>query len=1193
MKRKLFCKENRIFILLLFLLAPSLFTSLLANFTGAHSQLQPLKEVIIEFEERYKVFFNYPSALVENKTVDFDFKEGEIIEKAINRLLLETGLKYELISEKYILLFHDSREGKKDVRKIRRKINQINKLERHGNLSILRQQENATDRATVLVHASSDIKKDIPITGIISDVNGEPLVGAAVRIKGTNTGAVTDLDGRYLINVSDENATLVVSYLGYLTQEIEVGTKTEVNVQLELDVAQLEEVIVVGFGTQKKVHLTGSVSQFDSKVIEGRPITSASQILQGNAAGVYVTQSYGAPGRDEARIRIRGLSLQLAGGTNDPLILIDGVQGSLNNINPSDIETVSVLKDAASTAIYGSQAANGVVLVTTKRGSAGQFSVNYDAFTGFQRATALPDMVSNSVQFMEQVNQAYLNGNRSAIYEPETIEAYRRNPNLPNTNWFDHVYRDAPIEQHNLKITGGSERTRYYFSAGYLNQEGIQINTRTDRINIRLNLDTKIGERFSAGINLAASSQDRNDNGANQTSIFLQTISANPVTAPLISGDGRYSDTRLGINGGERTNRNPLGDIHNNLFELTAKNLNGAIFGEYKLLDGLTIKGQVAYRLNNNANKTFIRGWQSFGKNVVEDPATGGLVFDLQVPENTSSGYAIRTLNGGTNTLTRSVTETEYYNWFTHINYNKDFGNHHLGILAGMQQEWITGYNFGATIRNGFPNPIDEFPGGSADPLDQTVSLSSVPAEWILRSGFGRFNYDFKDRYLLEANIRTDASSRFHPDNRVGYFPSFSAGWRISEEAFMRGIDFISHLKLRGSWGQLGEQRGITAYAYIPSISVNGGYIFGSGTSLTTGKSINTLSNPDIKWQTNEQLDIGIEAGVLNGKLTLEAEYFIKNNRDQLARLQLVSLAGVNAPIGNPFSVRNTGWELNIGHKNKLGSLSYNLGLNFTSVKNEVTDLGGDEIISARNITREGLGVNTLYLYEWIGIVQTQEEADALNAGAPDGTYHLSGASLLKPGDLLYKDQNGDGHITAEDRIPYGKPYPGLTFGMNMSLQYKNFDMGLLAQGVFDYDIFMLGWGFDVLQQNSLTKMWLDAWTPENPSTTIPIVRTPLGGANNNNRPGSSPSTWYVSNGSYLRFKNIQLGYTLPIRLTERIHLKTLRVFVNAQNAFTLSDFPNGFDPERLTITDPSSASPRAAQYPQAKAFTVGLNVKF
>lgn len=1062
-----------------------------------------------------------------------------------------------------------------------------------------------TDRQIVLAPKEylSEIKTAIKvetaqqqkiITGIVNGPDGKPLPGVTVSIKGSSLGTITNAEGKYfLLEVPDDAEILVISYIGMITQEIAIGSQTTINVTMVVDEFGIDEVVVVGFGTQKKTNLTGSVAQFDSKVLKGRPITSASQALQGTAAGVYVTQSYGAPGRDDARIRIRGLSLQLAGGTNEPLILIDGVQGSLNNLNPTDIETVSVLKDAASTAIYGSQAANGVVLVTTKRGQIGRLSVEYEGFGGFQRATALPDMVSNSVQFMETVNGAYIAGGRNAIYPDETIEAYKNNPDLPNTNWFDLVYRDAPIQQHNFKISGGNESTRYYFSAGYLNQEGIQINTASDRVNVRLNLDTKIGDRFRAGVNISASDQNRNDQGGGLTSIFLQSMAANPVAAHMVSGDGRYSNPKLGINGGERSNRNPMGDIENEFYFLKAKNLNMALFGELEIIDGLSVKGQFAYRLNNNSYKTFIKGWGTFTQNTVTDPVTGGQVFDINVPDNTSTGFPIGTQNGGVNTLSRSLTETEYYNMFSHLNYQKQFGEHEIVALAGVQQEWITGYSFGATIRNGYPDPIEEFTAGSADPLDQTVSRAGVPSEWILRSGFSRLNYSFMDRYLFEANVRADASSRFHPDNRTGYFPSFSAGWRISEEEFLQSVDFLSNLKLRASWGQSGEQRGSNAYSYISTIGSNGGYVFGSGTALTTGKSINTLSDENIQWQTNQQLDVGVEAGFFGGKLTVEAEYFIKDNRDQLARLQMVALAGIGAPIGNPFSVRNKGWEFNLGHKNRINDLSYQVNVNLTSVMNVVTDLAGDSIIGARNITAEGLGVNTLYLYQWEGIVQTQEEADALNAGAPDGTYQLGGKALLKPGDLIYKDLNGDGHITAEDKAPTGKPYPGLTFGMNFSVQYKGFDFGMLAQGIYDYDIFMLGWGFDVLQQNSLTTMWLDGWTEDNPSTTIPIVRTPLGGANNNNRPGAMPSTWYVHNGSYLRFKNIQLGYTFPVSLSRMVYVESLRVFVNAQNAFTISDFPEGFDPERLTITDPSGATPRAAMYPQMKAFTVGLNVKF
>ncbi|MEN8249101.1 MAG: TonB-dependent receptor [Bacteroidota bacterium] len=1037
-----------------------------------------------------------------------------------------------------------------------------------------------------------DVAQQKSVTGKVTDETGQPLPGVTVKVKGTTRGTVTDVDGNYSMSNVPDDATLVFSFIGMKTQEMPASGVTNINVTLDNLIIGVDEVVVVGYGSQKRANITGSVTQIESDIIDGRPVTSASQVIQGVVPGVFAAQGYSAPGRDETRIRIRGVSLQIAGGTSDPLILIDGIQGSINNINPSDIESVTVLKDAASTAIYGSQAANGVILVTTKRGSVGKVIVRYEGYGGFQRGTRLPEPVSNSAQWMDLVNQGYINGGKAQLYPDETVEAYRSNPNLPNTNWLDLLYRDAPIQNHNIQVNGGGEATNFFLSANYLNQEGIQLGTNTERFNIRLNLDTKISDRFTAGLNFSASSQKRHDQGSSQTAIFLQALAANPITDHVISADGRYSMPALGISGGERSNRNPMGVVDNNLYDATFRNFNAAVFGELKITEGLKLKAQASYRLNSTNSKTFLRGYETFKKNVVEDPNTGGLVWNSDVPENTDH-LVIGKQNGGINTLSRSTNETDYYNIFSHLDYQKKIGEHNVTVLLGVQQEWITGTGFNASIKNGYPYPIEEFSGGSADPLDQTVGRGQPPVEWMLRSGFSRVNYSFKERYLFEANFRIDASSKFHPDYRIGYFPSFSAGWRISEEPFLQKIDFLSNLKLRASWGRSGEQRGINAYAYISSIANAGDYVFGSGTSVTSGKAISSLAAADVKWQTNQQWDIGLEAGFFDGKLSFETDYFVKDNLDQLARLQLVSLAGVGAPIGNPFSVRNQGVEIKIDHQNNIRKLQYNIGVNLSMVKNEVLELGGDTIYSGRTITAEGLPLRSLYLYQVEGIVQTQEEADALNQGAPDGTYQSGGNALLKPGDLKYKDLNGDNQVTADDRAVTSKPYPGLIFGINLGARYRNFDLAILAQGILDYDVFVLGWGLDPLQQNSLTTYWVDHWTPENTSSNKPMLKTPLGGANNNNRPGAYPSTFYTFDGSYLRAKNIQLGYTLPSSITKKVLLSNIRIFVNVQNAFVITKFVDGFDPERLTTTDPGDANVRAAQYPQAKTFTAGLNVKF
>lgn len=993
------------------------------------------------------------------------------------------------------------------------------------------------------------------VTGSITDSGGEPLIGATILEKGTTNGTVSDIDGSFSLSVSDD-ATLVVSYTGFGNQEIEVGNQSVFAITLIEDVALLNEVVVTGYGTQRRANLTGAVGLVDQKQLAARPITSASQSLQGQVSGVWVNQNSGEPGQDGAVIRIRGTGTL---NNANPLILVDGIEAPFDNIDPNDIESVTVLKDAASAAIYGARAANGVVLVTTKRGERNSKpTFNYTGYYGSSEVLSVPDYVWDSQEFMQLRNEADINSGRPALYPSDVISQYASGP---NTNWFDEIFRSAPIQQHNLTISGGSETTNFNISLGYLDQDGVvEFTEGTKRYNARLNLDTEINDRFNIGGSFYLSRQESNLDNIGQDGGVLARATRLGPNFPAYDDQGRLADRDRTLNSIELSTPNILAEVQALNRVLKDNRFLGSFYAEYEPIDNLKVRGTFAANFLSDDDDFFNRRIETF------DWRTGdlGLVW-LENRQFTNFHQEILNLTSWLQaTYETSINEV-----------------HHFKFLAGLNQE--------SSDTKFFQAGRLEIPSNSLPALStgnpETSTNSGGASEWALRSFFGRINYDFDNKYLFEFNIRRDGSSRFGANNRWGTFPSFSAGWVISEEDFFNNEGFIDFLKIRGSWGQLGNQNLGTVngrpndYPFAASISFNPAYSFGG--TIVGAAAQTSLGNPDIKWETSTQLDIGMNASMLDGRLSIEADYFVRDASDILFDQNNPGVTGVRTPTTvNIAEVRNKGWEFGLNYIANIGRGKLTIGGNLTHVNSEVRQIDPvltgetDRVIQGSFILQRGAPINALYGVEALSIFQSQSEIDA----APDQSIF----GVPQPGDLRYADTNGDGVVNFEDRTVLGKDDPTWIYGMNLVYEIGGFDIAALFQGVGDAQIFEGGRFYAPFNNSGgVSTLWRDRWTPENPDATLPRLSISQG-------PNYSVRhSWFITDRSYFRLKNLQIGYTLPQRRVENNFIQSARFYLNGTNLFTITDFV-GFDPEQ-----PPRNTNGGAIYPQLKIITAGVNLKF
>lgn len=1002
---------------------------------------------------------------------------------------------------------------------------------------------------SALLHVETAYAQARKVSGSVTGTDHQPIPGVNVIVKGQQVNAVTDATGHYSIQVENpDKASLEFRLLGFTSVTKTLAGQSTLNVVLTSEVTGLGEVVVVGYGTQKKATMAGSVGVVRADAISNRPITNASQALSGQVPGVWVNQTSGQPGSDGATIRIRGIGTI---GNSNALVVIDGVVGSLRSVNPNDIASISVLKDA-SAAIYGSRAANGVILVQTKSGAKGKVQVDFTTSYGKQRATFLPQTTTNSVDYMELYNQALINQGSPAFYSQAVIDEYKNGKDplvYPNTDWRKVILRDAGIQTNQLSVSGGQDKTQFNISMGYTNQDGIVRNGNGKQYNLRANITTKVNNKLEVGLRSGMRYEKVRESFNGAGNLFTELNRTLPFYGTY-TASGKYAGTW--VNSINTQFRSPLAMINEGKNISTLGIFNANAYLNYEIIDGLkfNVTGGVDYTTNDN---------QTFTPKV-----------DIYNPKTEK---VATTMTAGGAKASNSWDKTLYNTLYTSLTYQKTIAkDHDVSIAAIYSQEQSDYRTLSGSIMGFVNNSLTEINAGLETPLTNGTTNG-----WALRSYIGRLNYSYKEKYLLEGIARYDGSSRFAPESRWGFFPSVLAGWRITKEAFMQSQHVVDELKIRGSWGRSGNDQ-IGLYAYIPTLAFARFYPFNE--QIQTGIAQMSIVDQNIKWEVGTKKNIGFDAAFLKSKLNVTFDYFKDDREGILRQIQIPDFIGIrNAPTKNLASVSNKGWEMSAGYNDHIGSVQFSAGFNVTHVRNEVVNIPDPQY--GQNALLPGQPINAFYMWKATGIFQSQDEVDK----SPK-----QNAVPTKPGDIKFEDISGpegkpDGVIDASDRQVVGKPIPTWTYGGYLTTAWKGFDVRVNVQGVADVDSYVGGeLFFPFLNGAGVLKRWEpgNTWTPENPHAKLPRLLQYSASSSQN----YASNSFWLQDASYLRIKDIQVGYTLPERWLSRIKIQGLRIYVDAQNAFTFTKF-EGLDPER----DLSNAS--SAQYPNVRIITAGLNVKF
>lgn len=1003
------------------------------------------------------------------------------------------------------------------------------------------------------------------LRGKVTDREGESLPGVNILLKGTARGASTDMDGNFKLALDDLNGSLMVSYIGFQTQEVPINGRTYVEIIMEPQVLSTgEELVVVGYGTQKRSNITGAVSSVSTDEIKETPVLRVEQALQGRTPGVYVANSSGQPG-EMPTVRIRGAGTT---GNSDPLYVVDGMPvGGIDYLNPGDIESIEVLKDAASAAIYGARAANGVVLITTKNGEAGKMQVTYDGYAGVQNAWKKIPMM-NAREYMLMMNEGAANAGMSLPFV--------LNPQVgPGTDWQNEIFTDnAPMMSHQLTVSGGNNRTTYSSSLSYFSQEGIIGGSKSqfDRYTFRLNLDNKVSEKFKFGNNFNYTNIDRNavlDN-SEWGSPLSNALNMDPLT-PVYETDStriqQMDPNAVQTDGGRyygisdyvtQEIVNPLARLEVTHGNTNVDKLVNNLYAEYSVLENLKVKSSfgldLAYVGNNNYNPVYY-------------------------------------LNSSTKNDKSLVSKSDdrYFTWLWEntASYEQNFGKHDIGVLAGMtaQRTHFEGL-YGSKSGLVLTDPKNAWINTATD----QESMQATGGAWnsSLLSYFGRANYSYNDKYLFTGILRVDGSSKFGPNNRYAVFPSASIGWVISNEKFLKDHPVINFLKLRASWGQNGNQD-IGNFAYTSTIETGAGYTYGTDETFVSGALPSRVPNPDLKWETSEQLDFGLDLGLWEDKLMLNMDYYKKETKDLLVTAPIPGHVGNNAPIVNGGNVENRGLEVGLQYRNYVSDFDYNIGVNFAYNQNEVTYIGNAEgVINGAGFAtygtvsrvEEGYPIGYFWGYKTDGIFQNQQQIDNYVDSNGDPVQPSA-----VPGDVKFLDLDGNGRIDDGDRTIIGNPTPDWTFGINLGGQYKGFDLSIFMQGSLGNDIFNATRRND-LNTSNMPKDYLNRWTGEGSSNSMPRFTW-----NDANQNWTRISDLYVEDGSYLRVKTMQVGYTLPARLLTSLALQNARIYVSADNLLTFTGY-SGFDPEIGAQSALDIGIDRGI-YPQSRSFRLGLKVTF
>lgn len=996
---------------------------------------------------------------------------------------------------------------------------------------------------------------DITITGTVTDEAGNPLPGVSIIIKGSDKGVATDPNGKYSITVPDGNQTLIFSFVGYERREVAVNSRKQLNIQLREISATLNDVVVVGYGTQKKGDLTGSITSLRTKDFNKGAAASLNQLMAGKAAGVRVVQNSNEPGGGIS-VNIRGAGSVSAG--TEPLYVVDGlpldntppvtgtgrnyvasntVRSPLNSINPADIESIEVLKDASATAIYGSRGANGVIIITTKKGKEGKTNVNYSGYYGQQNVAKKLDILT-AEEYMSVLNDIIANGGGSASEKISGIQD-------GGTDWQDQIYRDARIQNHNVSFSGGNPKSTFFVGLNHYNQQGVVITSGIKRYSGRLNLSNVVSEKLNIGLNLSTSyTQDNlapegsgfNENGGT----IYSALNMDPTISIMNPETGRYQLSPY------ITIDNPLAIVYGKRANSAAYRTYGTFFANYNLTPELVAK-------------------VNLGGDVLSQRR------DVYVDRTTVSGLAA---SGAASVLNGTVANYVFEGTLT---YNKTFGIHRLTALGGATlQRFVTNRN--SLEASGFPSDAT----GTNNVGSGTQSTYAVGSNKFanrLLSFLGRVNYALMDKYLLTATFRADGSSRFGANNRFGYFPSFSGAWKINEESFLKDVSAINNLKLKASWGRTGNQsiadyQSFVTYASGPLGVFNG--------QLNSTQEPARLPNADLRWETTEQTNVGFEIGLLNDRISASADYYAKRTYDMLLNRPVTTTSGFTSQLTNIGSIRNTGFEFSINSRNIDKTFKWNTALNLATIRNKVIDLGGaKEIIAGASgvlgdqpaIIRPGEALYSFYGYQVIGVWQTGDDFSQTR-------------DAVKPGDLKYLDVNGDGSVNASDRVILGNSFPKFTWGLNNEFVYKRFSLDVQIEGVHGLKMFnnnLADVYFPVnFRRNKFAEPYLQRWTAANPSDKYPSFITPL------SQGQKIVNSYTVQDASYIRLQTVTLSYTIPA-INKLVRSGT--IYVSGQNLFTQTNY-DGMDP---AVNPNGNANYRVDfnAYPLSTTFLLGVNFDF
>jgi len=1137
------------------LLIAFLFAGLLGASASTYSQSTKLsfsfdkisvKEAFKQIEKNSEFVFFYNEDLIDvNAMVSLNVKD-ETVESILNEILIGTDNTFKIYDRQIVIL-----PAEKKV-------------------------------SPTFINSEQPQRKEV--SGSVNDGSGQPIPGVSVVVKGTTLGTITNMDGKFRLSVPTDAKILVFSFVGMKTQEFTISGKTTFTVTMVEETTGIDEVVAIGYGTQKRKDLTGAVGQVKSEDLTKTSVIGLDQAIQGKIAGVQVTSNSGEPG-GSISMRIRGVGS--INSSNEPLYIIDGVPyGSLNAINVNDIDRIDVLKDAAAASIYGSRASNGVVLVTTKRGSKG-LTVSFDAYGGVQSVAKKLNLLNGS-QFallaQENLVNAKLPAN-PAWSNPATVQ---------NNDWQSAVFQTAPMQSYNLNISAGGDKSSTMFSVSYLDQQGIIIASGYKRYTVRLNTDYTITKKLKAGITLNGSFDEKKNvgSGSDFSGVLNNAISMQPTSPIYTNQDGLFNlksdgsvdpsgNTYFGWNGYSFTTRfadinsYPQG-LNNPLYTKKyyqsnpskSQQILASFFAEYEIIKGLRIKSTL--------NLTFGHGYSESHQAASPNEIT-------QVGE-------LRTLAA----YNENWDQSNQWNWVNNISYNKTIGKHNIAAIAGIDAQKYNYRNVGINTSNA---PADQQSISASD--NATRVVSGFPSESSLLSYFGRISYDYEGKYLFSGTVRKDGSSNFGPSKQYGVFSSASAGWRISQENFMKDFEFISDLKIRGSYGTVGNQN-IPSFKYLSTYSSDAGtyqYTLGANQSIINAIYQNNIGDPNIHWEKSTQTDIGFDLAVMNGKLSLSADYYIKKLSDLLGYFPVPSYTGVygSSVLKNGFSMENKGFELVMGYKEKIGQVNFSANANFATLNNKITKLTDNQAAYVTNsisinghdggaITQTKIGerIGNFLGYLTDGIVQTDAEAKANPLGG------------LSAGDRKYKDINKDGIINANDKVLLGNGLPKYTFGLNLSAQYKAFDVSVFLNGQAGVQIanMLRATIYDMRFNNSTgiingSADLMNRWTGQGTSNTMP--------RNAYTAPTSNDwfSDVYIQDGSFVRVSNLQIGYTLKETLLSKAGISRLRIYVSGQNLYTFTKY-TGYDPE---VGSPNqnvlSTGADFGRYPLARMFNIGINLKF